>query len=204
LALCEKIVAQWQEDTGFETEANEYSAVYSANVNNYIAIYKKDGKAKRKGWYATAGLEAKKNPTAEICADAVCEYITKGTPISQTIKGCKDIRKFITVRKVNGGATKDGEYLGKAIRWYKSTSTTTAIHYKKANKSGNYNKVPKSDNSMPIMLLPDEFPSDVDYADYIRQARLMLIDIGYTQDIVGKRTRKKKIQLEYEEADADA
>lgn len=204
LAECERIVAQWEKDTNFKTEANEYTAVYSANVNNYIAIYKKDGSAKRKGWYAKAGLEAKKNPTAEICADAVCDFITNGTPISQTIKGCTDIRKFITVRKVNGGATKDGEYLGKAIRWYKSTATTSAIHYKKANKGGNFNKVPKSDNSMPVMLLPKEFPTDVDYSDYIRTARLMLIDLGYTQDIIGKRTRKKKVQLEYTEADADA
>lgn len=202
LDLCERIVKQWESDTGFETEANEYSAVYSANVNNYIAIYKKDGKAKRKGWYAKAGLEAKKNPTAEICADAVCEFITKGTPISQTIKGCQDIRKFITVRKVNGGATKDGEYLGKAIRWYKSTATTTAIHYKKANKSGNFNKVPKSDNSMPIMLLPDSLPNDIDYAWYIRDAREMLVEIAYDTELVGKPKRKKKVVIERETADA--
>lgn len=198
------VVKQWEKDTGFETEENEYSAVYSANVNNYIAIYKKDGKAKRKGWYAVSGLEAKKNPTNEICSDAVTALITKGTPLSKTIKECTDIRKFLTVRTVKGGATKDGVYLGKAIRWYKSTSTETAIHYAIPNKTGNHNKVPKSDGGMPLMKLPDEFPSDVNYAEYIRQARLMLIDIGYNDDLIGKRTRKKKILAEYAEAEEDS
>ena len=116
-----------------------------------------------------------------------------GTPISKTIKECKDIRKFVTVRTVRGGAIKDGKYLGKAIRWYQSTSTDTPIRYKIANESGNHNKVPKSDGGMPIMTLPDEFPSDVDFSYYIREARVVLKELAFEDDLIGTPVRKKRV-----------
>ena len=194
----EEIIKKWEKDTGFETEETQYKAVYSRDVNNYVAV-KMDGKTKRKGAYAKAGLEEKKNPTMEIVSEAVCAYMVDGTPISKTIKECKDIRKFVTVRTVRGGAIKDGKYLGKAIRWYQSTSTDTPIRYKIANESGNHNKVPKSDGGMPIMTLPDEFPSDVDFSWYIREARSILKELAFEEDIIGKpvrKSRKKKVETD--------
>jgi hypothetical protein len=193
--LCNEIIAQWEKETAFKTEEAVYKALYSRDVNNYFAL-KEDGSAKRKGAFAKAGLLEKKNPSIEICADAVAAYMTKGTPMSQTIKGCKDIRKFITVRTVKGGATKDGRYLGKAIRWYQSSATASAIHYKNANATGTHNKVPKSDGGMPIMELPDEFPTDVDYSWYIRECRSILKDVAYEEDLIGKPVRKKRVVLE--------
>lgn len=191
----EEIVKKWEKDTNFETEETQYKAVYSRDVNNYIAV-KMDGKTKRKGAYAKAGLEEKKNPSLEIVSEAVCAYIVDGVPMSKTIKGCKDIRKFITVRTVKGGALKDGKYLGKAIRWYQSTSTESAIHYKNANASGNHNKVPKSDGGMPIMTLPDELPTDIDFSWYIREARSVLKDLAFEEDIIGKPIRRKKVKVD--------
>lgn len=43
----------WEKDTGLELEQVEYSAMYIADVNNYVAV-KKDGSVKRIGkyWYA--------------------------------------------------------------------------------------------------------------------------------------------------------
>ena len=61
---------------------------------------------------------------------------------------------------------KDGVLLGKAIRWYHSTATMTAIHYAKNN-----NKVPKSDGAKPVMNYPDKLPSDIDYQFYIQEAK---------------------------------
>lgn len=198
------IIAKWQQETGFVMETNEYRAVYSRDVNNYIAL-KPDGKAKRKGAYAKSGLEEKKNPTADICADAVCEFLSKGTPIGNTIRNCRDISKFVTVRTVKGGAIwnvkevefervsektgkklkpgvryddSDAEYLGKAIRWYQSTCGNGAIHYK-----GSLNRVPKSDGARPLMEVADDFPDDVDFGSYVRAARQMLYDIGYYEEL---------------------
>ena len=50
-----------------------FQALYSRDVNNYIAI-KKDGKIKSKGAYAKPEYAAErlhKNPTAQVCLDAV-------------------------------------------------------------------------------------------------------------------------------------
>ena len=48
-----EIVKQWEQITGLETEEGCYSALYSRDVNNYIAV-KTDGSVKRKGEYAKA------------------------------------------------------------------------------------------------------------------------------------------------------
>ena len=170
----EVIIKGWEEDTHFETEATYYRALYSRDVNNYIAV-KEDEKEdpKTKGAYAKTGLH--KNPTNEVCVDAVKELVCRGTPLATTIHACRDIRKFVSVRSVTGGAVKDGEYLGKAIRWYYAAGETGEIIYAK-----NGNKVPKSDGAKPLMLLPDEFPSDIDYDRYIAEAERILKDIGYS------------------------
>lgn len=206
LDLKATIIAKWESDTGFKTEAAEYSAIYSASVNSYFAL-KVGGGIKRKGAYAKSGLERGETaPSEDICADAVAEFLEKGTPISKTIRSCRDIRKFVTVRTVNGGAIygvkeqtferisdKTGKvlkpgtrwddseayFLGKAVRFYRSTQSTGALHYKES-----LNKVPKSDGCVPLMELPDSFPEDVDYAAYIKAAREMLYDIGYYEDLV--------------------
>jgi hypothetical protein len=100
--------------------------------------------------------------------------LTKGEPIDSTIKDCKDITQFATIRQVKGGAEKDGSYLGKAVRWYYSRKTDTPILY-----ASNGNKVARSDGAMPLMDLPDAFPSDIDYDWYITEAESILKEVGY-------------------------
>ena len=103
--LADEILKRWEQATGLEMESGELSAIYSRDVNNYISI-KTDGTTKRKGEYSTAGLIEKKNPDVEICADAVAEFLSKGTPILYSIAACRDIRKFVKIQKVAGGAVK--------------------------------------------------------------------------------------------------
>lgn len=98
------MIKEWEKRTSLIMERNEYVALYSRDINNYYAI-KANGEVKRKGEYAqAAGLN--KNPDVEICSDAVAEYLARGTPIHETIRQCRDIRKFITVTRVNGGGIK--------------------------------------------------------------------------------------------------
>lgn len=165
------VVSQWEAETGFTTEETPYSAVFSRDINNYIAV-KTDGKAKTKGTYSEASLS--KNPTNTICRDALIAFLTTGKPISATIRECRDIRRFLSVRTVKGGAVKDGAYLGKAIRWYASTVVTGEIIY-----AINGNKVPNSENCRPLMELPATFPDDVDFARYEAETFAMLKEIGY-------------------------
>lgn len=102
------IVKLWELDTGFETEANEYQALFSRDINNYMAFKPAKGgkpiEVKTKGAYADdPASRLAKNPTNAICVEAVKAYIIDGTPLEQTIRQCSDIRKFITVRAVKGG-----------------------------------------------------------------------------------------------------
>lgn len=110
--VMDAIIAQWEKDTGFQTEGTIYKALYSRDVNNYIAV-KEDGSTKCKGAYANPWASKKnmaerlhKNPTTTICVEAVEALLTKNIPIMTTVRGCKDITKFVSVRSVKGGAVK--------------------------------------------------------------------------------------------------
>lgn len=166
------VVATWEMFTGFDTEATHYRALYSRDVNNYIAI-KTDGSAKLKGAYAPAGLQ--KNPTNEICAEAAREFLKTGADIATTITNCNDIRKFVTIRQVKGGGVdQSGNYLGRAVRWYYSSEVQGAIKYKV-----NGYTVARSEGARPLMQLPDAIPADLDRAWYIREAESILSDVGF-------------------------
>ena len=163
-------VSLFELNTIFTMEYTEYRALYSINVNNYLAV-KPDGKVKGKGQFAIGGLA--KNPTNTISVKAAIAYLTQQTPVHDTILQCQDIRDFVTLRTVKGGAVKDGQAIGKSIRWYHSTSTMTAIHY-----ASNNNKVPKSDGAKPVMDYPDTLPTDIDYQFYIQEAKNIIKSTG--------------------------
>jgi hypothetical protein len=185
---CDAIVKQWEADTSFETEDTQYLAVFSRDVNNYIAVKKKFDKATKQWLYQPDGCKTKgayafpekpsdqlhKNPTNSICVEAVLALLTKGTPIMTTVRSCTDIRKFASVRTVKGGAVKDGTFLGKSIRWYYKAGEEGEIVYADSG-----NKVPRSEGATPMMDLPATFPQDVDYEWYEQEAERMLYDIGY-------------------------
>ena len=164
------IIADWERSTNFQTEETEYAALYSRDINNYIAL-KPDGAYKVKGAYADPNLQ--KTPSNQICVKAVVDWLQFGMPIEDTIRRCTDIRQFVTVRQVTGGAVKGNRYLGKAVRWYYATGESGTINYKK-----NGNKVPRTDGAKPVMELPDRFPDDIDHHWYISEARSILGDLG--------------------------
>jgi hypothetical protein len=185
-AQFDALVKQWEIETNFKMEETLYSALYSRDVNNYIAI-KTDGKVKHKGaysnhWNDNNSFRFHKNPTNLICIDAVTDYLTKQTPIEKTINECQDITKFITVRDVKGGGAlvendKPPKYLGKSVRFYRSTEIEGEIVYVKSG-----NKVPLTNECKPCMELPDSFPKDINFEWYIRESYRILNDIGVFND----------------------
>ena len=169
--VMDDIVFEWETCTGFNTEATNYRALYSRDVNNYLA-FKLGGGFKAKGAYASAGLS--KNPSNEICTEAVVAFLNDGTAIEDTVHACWDISRFVTIRSVKGGAIdQQGHYLGKAVRWYYSTAAQGPIRYRL-----NHYTVARSDGAQALMELPDKFPSDVDFDWYIAEAQTILKDIG--------------------------
>lgn len=122
--ILDAVVAEWEERTQYKTEETRYLSLYSRDVNNYIAVKQKFDKAtkqwlevpdgiKSKGAYANpwsdpknAAMRLHKNPTTTVCVEAVEALLVKGVPIDHTIRNETDIRKFVTVRSVKGGAVK--------------------------------------------------------------------------------------------------
>jgi hypothetical protein len=180
-----EITKQWERETGFELESTDYAGLYSQSVNSYIAV-KEDGKVKRKGPLQNPANEdppdirtqLMTSPSMNICSDAVVAYLTKGTPLEETIRGCTDIRQFVTVVTVQGGGTWRDGYLGKVVRYLWSKDGDPILYKKPHPTTGNHKKVPKSDGCRPVMTLPEELPIDIDFDRYIFEAREIMMAIG--------------------------
>lgn len=185
LDIVNNIVRQWEKDCNFTTEDTFYHALYSANVNNYIAVKSDENcqiikGAKRKGSFADhwftdkSNFKLKTTPDFLICRNAVVDYLTKNIPIEETIKNCTDVRQFLSVRAVRGGGVFRGQKFGRIARFYISTESQDYLQYAK-----NGNKVPKSDNAELLLDLPSILPTDINYNYYVDYADRMLYDIGY-------------------------
>jgi hypothetical protein len=180
------VFAGWEQITALRTEETEYAGLYMANVNNYIALTL-DGKTKTKGWYCERGSAQNsilsKNPDVLVCSEAVQAYLAEGVPLEQSIRGCTDMRKFVSLRVVRGGGVKvwdEGrppQYLGKTVRWYYGLDVPGHIVYA---ASGNI--VPRSEGAVPCMELPARIPDDLDYGWYIEKAEAILCNIGAASD----------------------
>lgn len=162
-------ILDWEKATKLLTEATPYKSIHNRDVNSYINVKEKG--VKTKGAYALDAIS--KNPHGDIATIAVIDYLTSGMSIDTTIMTCRDITKFIFLRKVEGGAVKNDKYLGRVVRWYYAVGEDTPILYKK-----NGNKVSESEGGKPIMTLPETFPDDVDYNKYIQMGYSILKDVG--------------------------
>lgn len=162
---------EWEVITSFHLEETEYKALYSRDVNNYLAV-KTDSSTKGKGVFAYDNLM--KSPQGDIIIIAVREYLLHQTPLCDTIKACNDIRQFITVRAVTGGGVWKDNYLGKVVRWVYATDGE-GIYYKEKG-----NKVAKSDGALPVMELPDSLPDTLDYERYVQEAESVIASLGLT------------------------
>lgn len=176
-SLYDDICFNWELETGFDLEETTYSALYSRDVNNYLAVTK-DKETKGKGIFQPVNTIKKspsdmlgKNPQAEICVIAAKEFLINNTPLEKTIRNCKDITKFLNVRSVTGGAEWRDEYLGRVVRWIYSTDGEPILY----KKTGNI--VAKSAASRPIMEL-GEFPTDIDYKRYVEEAKEIVSNVG--------------------------
>lgn len=193
IPLRDRLVKDWETRTQMIMEYTKYKGIYLRDVNNYFAITT-DGEIKRKGVFTKAevgsGPSGSKAPHREISTDAVIAFVADGVPLEHTVYRCRDIRKFVTVRDVKGGAVRylqegtsyepfephvpeNMEVLGKVVRWAYRRDYTGALHYKT-----NGNKVADSTGAWPLMTLPDTFPDWIDYEYYVRHARELLSTIG--------------------------
>ena len=172
-AQLETIVFDWELSTGMVMEHGSYNALYAREVNNYVAVY--DDEVKAKGVYAEPTLS--KNSEYPIVFVAVKEYLFSGKRMEDTLLECKDITQFLTARTVRGGGVWNEQFLGKVVRWYYAFDGNS-IHY-----ATNNNKVPKSDGAYPKMDLSEGLnvggiPPNLDHYKYVELAIKHLADLG--------------------------
>ena len=164
-----RIISAWQTYTGFMLESRNYKAVYSRDVSNYFAITD-SGEVKGRGIFNT-DRPLQTNPHLQICTEACVNFLKDNVPIETTIKREKDIRKFLMVRQVTGGAKWKNHILGKVVRWVWIEGGEPLKYIK------NDNKVPMSDSSLPVMDLNEQVRF-LDRARYIDEAKKILKTIG--------------------------
>lgn len=81
-------------------EHASYKALYSRDVNSYVAVY--DDHVKAKGFYGEQTLQ--KNIEYPIVTEAIRQFLFDGTAMEDTIKNCKEPAQFCIARQVTGGA----------------------------------------------------------------------------------------------------
>ena len=169
MGAIQSIVQLFEQDTALTMEATYYSKYVRRDVNNYFTLYEGSDGMKAKGIFLSDYQDVEHNPTSNIVVDAVIQHFKTNIDVEDYIAASTDIRDFLTVRTVKGSAVKDGQHIGKVVRWYYSTTTQTAINYETTG-----NMVPKSQGGSPLMNLPDQLPQDLNYEPYIKEAEELL------------------------------
>lgn len=123
------ICRDWEQLTKLTLEEERFEAMYQYAINDYIAVregYKKTKNPnliKTKGMFITEVLLGK-GLSAKIIPEAIIKYFVDGIPVEQTIKECKDIKKFLMSEKT--GKQWHVEYMNKeqqrTNRFYASTN----------------------------------------------------------------------------------
>lgn len=171
----QRVVDEFSRLSKFVFEFTPYRVLAMKDVNNYIAV-KPDRSLKVKGIYAPLSL--KKNPTAQVAADAVGQWLAHGRSLQETIRNAP-FQDFISARNVTGGGQQFGQKLGRVVRWYQSNADALEpIYYTKNN-----NKVPKTDGARACMDVGDwaTHPQDLDYDWYLREAIKIAVAVGCSQ-----------------------
>lgn len=159
------------------------------DVNNYVAMTKGLHSLKSKG--AFGGTEA------PIIPRAIVSYFVDSTPISQTIKNSTSLHDFNIVTKSSASSNKRQIFdtkgnitpANKVHRYYRSINGVTLQQGNTTTKS-----IQISD------LLPDTFPTDVDFEYYITKAKEQANDIEYS--IVANEERYNKFAVDLKELGA--
>ena len=100
----QKVCKEWEKLTKLELEEDRFEAMYQYAINDYIAVKEgyhktKDKKLiKTKGTFITEVLLGK-GLSPKIIPEAIINYFVDNIPVEETIKSCRDIRKFLKAEK---------------------------------------------------------------------------------------------------------
>ncbi len=151
-------------------------------VHQTRIAFRPDGSHIAKGAFSPSGVSPRSSPSGitpdcDIVNDALVALLRDGTPLMDTIRACRDMRRFVRVAKCAGGGVFEdtGELLGVNVRFYYAAGSTRGI---RSATSGNL--VGGSTGCRPCMTLPPDgvMPLDLDYDKYAILAYEKLITLG--------------------------
>jgi hypothetical protein len=173
---------EFSELIDIQLEFKEYKEGLIRDVNNYI-LKGKDVKAKGDYKYS---IGSKRHAFAMISLEAMITQVFQGKPIDETIRECRDLRKFICFQKYGR------QYFPTSIEWengFKQPFDRVVRYYLSANnrnqiRAWNTNTGSKIDRELSdnVQIIPDIsdfyendwFPEDIDYDRYIEYAYKLL------------------------------
>ena len=101
-----KAIKEFESISRLTFEDEEFEAFYQLAINDYIAIHKGYAETKDTSLIKTKGMfinkpQLGKGLDALIIPDAIIKYFADGIPVEETIKGCKDLFKFVSYQKID-------------------------------------------------------------------------------------------------------
>ena len=173
-------VAELERLTQLTFEGNHYEAFYQYAVNDYFGV--EDGYSQsrdpnlieKKGMFITT-TNLGKGLTPVIIPEAVINYFINNVPLEDTIKECKDIRKFVMGQRV--GKKFKVEYNDKIIqrinRFYASTNGCYLYKVKNEKDTISYHNL-LTKSGVTLLNKYDDIPIEerhINYGYYLSEAR---------------------------------
>nr|DAL12619.1 MAG TPA_asm: DNA polymerase [Caudoviricetes sp.] len=93
----QQVLKEWEELTMLTLETEGFTQFYQLAINDYFGV-DPNNKVKKKGFFLT-DIELGRGLTPKIIPEAIINYFVNNIPIEDTIKSCRDIRKFLQAEK---------------------------------------------------------------------------------------------------------
>ena len=183
----------WETITKLNLEEDQFEAFYQFAINDYLAISKgyKDTHnpklLKKKGLFIDT-ISLGKGMKPLIIPEAINKCLADNIPVEETIKNCKDLNKFLTYQKVNKSYSVEynNELITHINRYYVSKSGYYLFKCKVDPKTKERNNYISMLKDTSVIIANDlnqfkEFPKDIDYNYYIKEALKIVNSFKYKQ-----------------------
>lgn len=206
------VCREWEQLTKLTLEEDRFEAMYQYAINDYIAVkegytdirdrflageqiiqkkktgelYKsieqiQDDYIKQKGMFITK-VQLGKGLTPKIIPEAVIKYFVDGIPVEDTIKGCKDIKKFLMAEKT--GKQWNVEYMKEDIqrtnRFYASTNGGYLWKWKQVGNAERQYQNMLAASGVTLLNKFDDKPIEdrkINYRYYLRECYKIIEDL---------------------------
>lgn len=180
--VVDQICKNWEKTTKLILEADYFESFYQFAINDYVGVKsgysetKNPKLIKKKGLFIDE-VSLGKGMNALIIPEAINKCLIDNIPVTETIRNCKNIHKFITYQKVSKDycVEYDGKLIQRINRFYFS-KTAPWLYKCKVDSDGNRSKYIKLNSQTGVQICnvinkDFEFPDDINYEYYIKEAQ---------------------------------